>query len=188
MDSRMRNITVKITVEVFIITISDLYLISYFIVHLHKFYVYRTPHLSKANQNCSNSASCYDQLLIICCKKTPKQMETDVRKRLFNIHPIVQQDMFVHFKDTKCGRIGQRQKKCCETELNVPFPSSLRLSLGEEEGFKEGNTDCFQSFCVVPQFLSFDIGKTRPFCNISTVFWIFSLRDMFIWLQQGNNY
>lgn len=43
MDGRMRNITVKITVEVFIITISDLYLISYFIMHLHKFYVYQPP-------------------------------------------------------------------------------------------------------------------------------------------------
>lgn len=36
MDSGMRNITVTITVEGFIITISDLYQISYFIMHLHK--------------------------------------------------------------------------------------------------------------------------------------------------------
>lgn len=95
----------------------------------------------------------------------------------------MQQDTVVHFKDTKCGKIDQGQKKCCETDLNVQFPSSLRLGLGEEEGFKEGNTDSSQRFCVVPQFLSFDIGKTTHFCNISTVFWMFSLRDMFIWLQ-----
>lgn len=36
MDSGMRNITVKITVEAFRIIISDLYQISYFIMHLHK--------------------------------------------------------------------------------------------------------------------------------------------------------
>lgn len=36
MDNGMRNITVKITIEFFIITISDLYQISYFIMHLHK--------------------------------------------------------------------------------------------------------------------------------------------------------
>lgn len=36
MDSGMRNITEKITAEIFIITISDLYQISYFIMHLHK--------------------------------------------------------------------------------------------------------------------------------------------------------
>lgn len=92
--------------------------------------------------------------------------------------------MLVHFKDTKCGKIDQRQKKCCETELNVvQFLSSLRLGLEEEEGFREGNTDSSQSFCVVPQFFTFDTGRTRPFCNISTMFWMFSLRDMFIWVQ-----
>lgn len=40
MGGGMRDITVKITVEVFIITISNLYQTSYFIMHLHKFTVY----------------------------------------------------------------------------------------------------------------------------------------------------
>lgn len=90
--------------------------------------------------------------------------------------------MVVHFKDTKCEKIDQRQKKCCETELYViQFPSSLRLGFGEEEeSFREGNTDSSQSFCVVPQFLSFDTGKTKPFCSISAMFWMFSLRDVYL--------
>uniref|UniRef100_A0A8C0EVT8 non-specific serine/threonine protein kinase n=1 Tax=Bubo bubo TaxID=30461 RepID=A0A8C0EVT8_BUBBB len=51
-----------------------------------------------------------------------------------------------------------------KTELNiVQFLSSLRQVLRGGEGFKEGNTDSSQSSCIAPQFLSFDVGKVRPF-------------------------
>lgn len=114
-------------------------------------------------------------------------MEADVRKRFLTSIPLCNRTRLSIVRTQNVGKqIRNRKSAVRQSCMQFSFYPQ-RLSLGEEEGLRESNTDSPQSFCVAPQFPTFDTGKTRPFCSMSTMFWMFSLSVMFIYYNREIN-